>query len=148
MWEAAMDSLIQLVWELATHLKLVEKTEVECCGVTPYQGYLLMQLLESGPASMQDLSRNAGVAVSTMTRNIDKLEEKGLAKRTRSGPDARVAEAALTPAGVKTALKVRESWADYFARVSCNLNADEKSQVLAGLRALIAAIKKAGNCCK
>lgn len=141
-----MQDLGIFVLEMVDELKLVEKTDVECCGVTPYQGFILMRLLENGPVSMQELSRRMRVAVSTMTRNIDKLEENGYVARTRSNIDARVLHVILTKKGGDTGDLIKHSWQAYFERVEANLG-EQKKEVTQALSALLAAIRQAGSCC-
>lgn len=143
-----MDQLGKLVWELVDVLKIVEKSEVECCGVTPYQGYLLMRLLEEDSITMQSLAQQMGVALSTMTRNIDKLVEKDMAKRQRSHSDARVTEIELTEQGNEIAQRILFSWNTYFAKVNQILGEEQNSQVMLGLQTLLRAVQQAGNCCE
>ena len=140
-----MDQLGKLVWELVDVLKIVEKSEVECCGVTPYQGYLLMRLLDEDSVTMQDLAQQMGVALSTMTRNIDKLVEKDMAKRQRSHRDARVTEIALTEMGHEIAQTILLSWNTYFAKVNQILGEEQNNQVMLGLQTLLWAVQQAGR---
>ena len=142
-----MEQLGKLLWELVDVLKIVEKSEVECCGVTPYQGYLLMRLLAQDSVTMQDLAQAMGVALSTMTRNIDKLVEKEMVQRQRSHRDARVTEIVLTEKGQEVAQSILLSWETYFTRLGEILSEEQRSQVMLGLQTLLGAVKQAGTCC-
>ncbi len=143
-----MDRLGEAVWEIISELKLVEKTDLQCCGVTPYQGYLLMQLCDGDLVSMQQLAKKNGVAVSTMTRNIEKLEAGGLAKRVKSTKDARISLVELTEQGRSIGDAVSTAWQSYFNRIASNLDREQEAAVLYGLQALLDAMKLAGNCCE
>jgi DNA-binding MarR family transcriptional regulator len=143
-----MDELGGMIWELADALKLVEKKEVECCGVTPYQGFLLMKLLERRGMAMQELAREMGVAVSTMTRNVDKLEDKEMVRREQSDQDARSLKVTLTDAGEDTAARIASSWDGYFVRLRENMSPEETKQAHSGIRILLQAIRRTGNCCE
>lgn len=143
-----MNRIGEMVWQILDELKLVEKAEVQCCGVTPYQGYLLMQLLEHDRVSMQALAERMRVAVSTMTRNIDKLEAGGLVARVKSGRDARVSEVVLTEQGRQTGEVVAAAWRRYFDRLARLLAPEEQQAVVRGLELLLAGIRRAGCCCE
>jgi DNA-binding MarR family transcriptional regulator len=143
-----MNELGSLIWELADTLKLIEKKEVECCGVTPYQGFLLMKLLENRESAIQDLARQMNVAVSTMSRNVDKLEEKKLVQRKQASHDARSCQVSLTETGASAARQISSSWEDYFIKLTENISRDERHKVYEGLRILQAAIRRIGNCCE
>ena len=143
-----MNDLGALIWELADSLKLIEKKEVECCGVTPYQGFILMKLLEHNGLAMQDLAKRMNVAVSTMTRNVDKLEEKGVVQRIQATHDARSFEVQLTENGTMVAEQITSSWNDYFNKIKQNMSSDEKEQVQNGMQILIQAIRRTGVCCE
>lgn len=143
-----MNRIGRMVWEILDELKLVEKSEVECCGVTPYQGYILMQLINNGSMSMQLLAEKMRVAVSTMTRNIDKLEAKGFVKRVKSDQDARVSEVLLTKEGLEVGQTIAGLWHDYFKRLASHLEPEEQQAVVEGLEILLKGIRKAGCCCE
>jgi DNA-binding MarR family transcriptional regulator len=143
-----MDRITETVWELMAALKLVEKTEVRCCGVTPYQGYILAVLLECGPASMQFLAERMCVADSTMTRNIDKLEKSGMVRRIKSPRDARVINVLLTEKGKITGREVDCSWQDYYRNLVRCLGPEKEKTMMKGLEVLLEGIKMAGTCCE
>jgi MarR family transcriptional regulator for hemolysin len=67
---------------------------------------LLGDLAAQGPTRISDLATGAGVDVSTMSRTIRQLEEKGLVDR-RSGEDRRAAVIELTTQGLWTLRKVK-----------------------------------------
>lgn len=143
-----MERITEIVWELMTALKLVEKTEVRCCGVTPYQGYILALLLECQPASMQFLAEKMSVADSTMTRNIDKLEKNGMVKRIKCHQDARIIRVVLTEKGKITGREVDCSWRDYYRSLVRCLGTEKEKTMMTGLEVLLEGIKMAGNCCE
>jgi len=142
-----MKTVGELVLQMVNELKLAEKTEVECCGVTPYQGYILMLLLDRGSLSMQELSREMKVAVSTMTRNIEKLELKGFVTRIKSAQDARIIEVSLTARGKATGELISKSWEMYFGRISDLLGKEGEAEVAKAMEKLLSAMRQAGDCC-
>jgi len=73
----------------------------------PQMGVLL--LIWSGAATAPvELSRLLGVDPTSVTRLIDKLEDKGLAERRRSEVDRRAVNVALTKEGEAIAAQVPE----------------------------------------
>lgn len=59
----------------------------------------LLALYENGPLSPSQIARYIMVRSSTVTGIIDRLEQKGLVRRTRVSPDRRVITIELTEAG-------------------------------------------------
>jgi DNA-binding MarR family transcriptional regulator len=59
----------------------------------------LLALYENGPLSPSQIARHIMVRSSTVTGIIDRLEQKGLVRRTRVSPDRRVITIELTEAG-------------------------------------------------
>jgi len=59
----------------------------------------LLALNEAGPLPPSQIARHIMVKSSTVTGVIDRLEYKGLVKRTRNSPDRRVITIELTDAG-------------------------------------------------
>lgn len=65
---------------------------------------LALRCLASEPKlPMSRLARSLGVALSTSTKVVDRLTEKGLVERKRNHGDRRVVRVVLTAQGVKTA---------------------------------------------
>ena len=71
-----------------------------------------------------ELGKNARVKSSTMTDMIDRLEEDGIAERTRDEDDRRVVKVRLTDKGKKIkrqfSVKMREGVEEAFAHLSEN----------------------------
>lgn len=137
-----MNPLAALLMSIADELKLIEKVEVRSGELTPYQGYIVIKILETAPAPMRVLAERLGIAKSTMTRNIDKLEAAGLVKRVKSGEDGRVAYVDLTEKGHLAAQKIKKDWNNYFFLVEQQLDDEELMKVLEGLEIMLRALRK------
>jgi len=72
-------------------------------GVSAPQVACLMALLDNGPISPSQIAKKIMVESSTVTGIIDRLEQKGLAARTRVSQDRRVITVELTEAGRRLA---------------------------------------------
>lgn len=59
----------------------------------------LLALYEQGPLPPSHIAKHILVKSSTVTGIIDRLEQKGLVKRTRNSPDRRVVTIELTESG-------------------------------------------------
>jgi len=67
--------------------------------LTTAQWSPLMRLKKEGPSTVAELARCQAMDAGAMTRLLDRLEKKGLCKRTRSVEDRRVVQVDLTPEG-------------------------------------------------
>ena len=68
-------------------------------SVTAAQLNCLLALYEYGPLPPSRIARHIMVNSSTVTGIIDRLEQKGLVRRTRTSPDRRVITIELTDSG-------------------------------------------------
>jgi DNA-binding MarR family transcriptional regulator len=80
-------------------------TEVE---LSPQDGRAMMTLSGHGPITMTDFSEMLGVPLSTATRMVERLIEKGLAVRSRIEDDRRVVRVDLSEEGKKLHEKFAE----------------------------------------
>lgn len=67
--------------------------------LTTAQWSPLMRLKKDGPSTVAELARCQAMDAGAMTRLLDRLEKKGLCRRTRSVEDRRVVMVELTPEG-------------------------------------------------
>lgn len=75
-------------------------------GLTGPQLWAIKVLAESAPIMISDLARRMYLHPSTVIGILDRLESRGLLKRTRSTEDRRVVTVELTRKGKRTANKV------------------------------------------
>ena len=80
---------------IQAHSRWVERQ----CGVSAAQLWALWELHNAPGLRVSDLSRALSVHQSTASNMLDKLEEKALIRRDRSGRDQRVVRLYLTEAG-------------------------------------------------
>jgi DNA-binding MarR family transcriptional regulator len=73
--------------------------EVQPDGVTPVQCAALMMVNKSADMDQRTLARSIGFDTSTITGVLDRLEARGLLRRSLSALDARVRLIALTHQG-------------------------------------------------
>ncbi|WP_455375485.1 MarR family winged helix-turn-helix transcriptional regulator [Kaarinaea lacus] len=84
-----------VVRTIQAHSRWVEKQ----CGVSSVQLWAMWELFASPGQKVSDLSRLLSIHQSTASNMLDKMEEKKLIRRDRSGPDQRVVQLFLTKKG-------------------------------------------------
>jgi DNA-binding MarR family transcriptional regulator len=87
----------QVALLLARHAKL---------GASQAEAHVLAYLYGHGPSGLLALHRAFGHRRSTLTSVLDRLETRGLLRRTRSAGDRRAYDLTLTPAGRRRAARV------------------------------------------
>ena len=100
----------ELIHELATLLKPV--------GITPEQYHVLRILREAGAEGtpLTAVAERSPAGDPDVTRLLDRLEQRGLAKRSRDAVDRRVVTARITPDGRRLLNELDEPVAALHAR--------------------------------
>jgi DNA-binding MarR family transcriptional regulator len=124
-----------------------ERADVACCGVTVAQAAALEALGTEGPTRLGDLGRRLGIAPSTLTRNLARLEASGLVERETDAEDARSFRVALTGPGRKAARAVAAQEDDFAREVLQRIPAARRALVLESLGELLAAVRAATESC-
>jgi MarR family transcriptional regulator, 2-MHQ and catechol-resistance regulon repressor len=78
-----------------------DRNDICCYGISVSQCYTLEALEEHGTLPMQALAERLQLAISTVTRIVDQLVDKGLAERQNTPWDRRVCQVQLTEAGAR-----------------------------------------------
>lgn len=103
--------------------------QIHHSGQSGRQLSTLRYLLDNGPVTMGHLSDYLYITVSSTTELVAKLEEAGLAARTRSKRDNRVVEVALTHAGSRLAKATELGGIPLLRERLESLSADELGEV-------------------
>lgn len=82
-------------------------TELERFGVTGAQFEVLKNLFRNAVETNASLCRALHYDTGSMTRMLDRLQEKGLVRRERGARDRRVVLLRLTPAGERLLPRIR-----------------------------------------
>jgi DNA-binding MarR family transcriptional regulator len=78
-----------------------DRNDICCYGISVSQCYTLESLEEHGMLTMQALADHLQLAISTVTRVVDQLVDKGLAERQNAPWDRRVCQVRLTDVGAQ-----------------------------------------------
>lgn len=97
----------------------------------------VLALLASGPSPMRGLAEQLRCEPSNVTGIVDRLESQGLVERSPSPEDRRVKLAATTPAGLRTALELRDTLGDFAQAPLAALSSGERTVVRDLLRRML-----------
>ena len=110
---------------------------IESGGLTGPQQSAMQILVESDGLSLKDLSKELGLAHSTVSGIVDRLEKQGLVKRQTDEADRRLAKLVVTDQVRKF---LRETWPALemhpLAKALRAATPAEREQVLQGVRTL------------
>lgn len=132
---------------LVRRFSVSERADVQCCGMTVAQAATL-EALRDRPLRLGRLGERLGIAPSTLTRNLARLEENGLVRRRTDPRDRRAAVAELTAAGRRAAERLEEMERAFARSVLARLPPRHRRQVLDGLGDLLDAVRaETEPCC-
>jgi DNA-binding MarR family transcriptional regulator len=98
-------------------------------GIPPVQLQALAALA-GGDVRMRELARRLGLATSTVTRLVDRLEAAGLAERRSERPDRRSILVGLTARGDQALASVRGRLGAVLRELLAGLTATEQAELL------------------
>lgn len=97
--------------------------------LSPIQLYALV-LLGEEPLRIGTLADRLGLATSTVTRLVDRLERIGLAERRVSDSDRRAVTVKLTPTGKRVEAAAAKRRLDYFVDILASLAPTERGELV------------------
>ena len=96
---------------LQRHINKLAEDAFADIGLAPSHAFLLMALAEQKKCSASDLSELLGLAPSTITRFVDKLEKQGFCVRELEG---RVSYTSITAKGQRLIPEIHAGWKQLF----------------------------------
>lgn len=115
----------------------------ECCGDLSLVEFIaLKKTYENNNLSIQDISTALNFTKSGGTRIIDRLENKGYAKRERSPIDGRVCCAAITVKGKEAIIEIMERYTVYIEDMLKDLEPQTVDNIKDALEVLVKSIHK------
>ena len=138
--------LREVIRALVRRFSLAERADMSCCGMTVAQAATL-EAMTDGSLRLSDLGKRLGIAPSTLTRNLARLEHRGLIRKESDPIDGRAQRVALTDAGFDAAGEVR-CQEEIFARsVLDRLPQGSTDDALATLENLLTAVRSSTEAC-
>ncbi len=119
----------------------------KCCqGVTLSQCHTFDVLSKNGDLTMNELSRQMGLAKSTMTRIVNTMVRRGWLERKRDQRDKRWVSVRLTAEGRKMSENVNRSSREYVQRILKHLPAEKIPQLVESLNLVVRSVEKDAQC--
>lgn len=127
---------------------ILDRHEKSCHGVTLSQHYAIDALYRKNVLTMNELSRELGLAISTLTRIVDVLTRNGLVSRNQSKQDRRKVCIELTEKG-KTLAEELNSYAELFWQdILETIPAEKTPELIEDLKILLKALDGAERPCR
>jgi len=117
--------------ERQVELALIAQTD--CCGVTPAQCHLLLEVEELGEVSIGDLASALELDASTLSRTVDGLVKAGLLVRREDPANRRRQLVCLTVSGRGKTDYINDLCDRYYKGLLDALPADEAGTLLEAL---------------
>lgn len=144
--DAQAHRLRELIRALVRRFSIAERADMSCCGMTVAQAATLEALSGRG-MRLNALGRRLGIAPSTLTRNLTRLEERGLIRRQPDPIDGRAQRVVLTDAGLAAASEIKGQEEAFARSVLDRLPEGSASEALKTLENLLTAVRGATEQC-
>jgi DNA-binding MarR family transcriptional regulator len=141
------ERLRALIRALVRRFQLAERADISCCGVTVAQAATLEALADGGGLRLGELGSRLGITASTLSRNINRLEERGLVRRRPDVEDRRAAVVELTTDGRRAAAEIERQEAVFARDILDRLPAGASRATLDAVEQLLHAIRDATDSC-
>jgi DNA-binding MarR family transcriptional regulator len=140
--------LLRALRALIRSQQISERADTSCCGMTVAGAAVIQLLYLEGPLRLGALSKRLGIAPSTLTRNVERIEERGLVRGVPDPDDGRALRMRLTTSGRRAAREF-ERQNEHFAELLLQgLPATRRRRAVEGLMDLLEGIDKiAGPSC-
>ncbi|HEV8662248.1 MAG TPA: MarR family winged helix-turn-helix transcriptional regulator [Candidatus Methylomirabilis sp.] len=139
---AAAERMHRITKELSRRYQFRDRNAICCHGLSVTQCYALDALTDGGELTVTALARHLFLAVSTVTRILEPLERKGLARRRRGTGDRREVRIAITPRGRSLLGRIRAELVETQRALLSPLARVEREAVLKTLEGLVEAVTR------
>lgn len=144
---SAAEEIHSLIHQLLRTMESSDRETCACHDVTHLQGMVLVEIAKNQPLNMQQLAQSMQLAVSTMSRVVDKLVNAGLIDRQPDKDDRRVVQCTLTNAGQDTARQLKGCYDEFFDKLVTNIPTGDLPGFLSGLRLMVKQVQAAISGC-
>ena len=139
--------LRESVRQLERKLGFLKESELTCCGVSFAQCHALVEIGRAKSISLNQLAELMNLDASTMSRTVNNLVNKHLAKRRTDKNDRRCVCIELTAKGNDLYESIEADMDRYYKNIFDKIQEEKRSQVLESIEILINAIGE-DYCCK
>jgi DNA-binding MarR family transcriptional regulator len=135
--------VLDLVFDLSRGTRCCQQEAVFCEDLTFLQFYTLDLVAQRENFPLAELREALQVEKSTATRQIEPLIERGYLLKAKLPADGRALGLRLTPAGCEVHVRVEKCVARFVGALDEALPADQRQEVYAAVRLLLAAVQTA-----
>lgn len=128
--------VVELISKLMTKIKQREQGYFKEINLTRTQVILLTMVAHYGEMKVSEISKKLGVANSTVSDTIDRLEVQGLVERNRSKEDRRVVYIKVTNQCEKRSPNYTEEIKNSIWKLADVATVEELDAILYGMKAL------------
>jgi DNA-binding MarR family transcriptional regulator len=132
---------------LVRRFALSERADVACCGMTVAQAATLEVLRTEGATRLGALGRRLGISPSTLTRNLRRLQARGLLTRLPDPDDTRAALVSLSEAGRRAATRIVRQEESFAMTILEQFRPGRSRAALTSMEELLAAVRGATESC-
>ena len=129
--------------EILAHIKALRRdvlhnplADAERSGLTGPQVTVMASLVSRGPSTVTELSRNVGMSHSTASGIVDRLQTRGLVRRTRDATDRRRTRITVTEKVTRYVRQIEGGPSGRLAAALEGASAGQRRAVRNGLRVL------------
>ena len=132
-----------IIKQLIHKIIIIDRTEKLCHGVTLTQAFTIGTLHKKNVLTMNELSQELGLALSTLTRIIDILVRDKMVVRKSSSTDRRKVCIELTDNGKELAKKLDKTGKNFWNEIFLTLPENKRDETISILNMLLDALDKA-----
>jgi len=120
-----------------------------CCGqeVSLIQSHIIYEIKRQHKPSMQDVANALGVDITTFSRQVKTLVEKGYVKKTPHQDDNRINVLSLTEAGEQVERDLETTMNENLDQIMSQFSQFERQSIINSLNLLSSAMQKSDLCC-
>lgn len=133
--------------ELIKKYQFRDRNKMVCCGLSVSQCYIIETLKRYDTLNMNQLAEKMHLSVSTITRVIEPLVQKGFVKREEDPNDRRVRYISITKEGQAV---FKKSWKNVFESektILSNIPFEQREQLIQFLNQLNKSVNHWQACC-
>jgi DNA-binding MarR family transcriptional regulator len=145
--DLAAQRLRAAIRALVRRFSISERADTACCGMTVAQAATVEALASEGPLRRGGLGRRLGIAPSTLTRNLARLEASGLAERLHDEADGRAGRVGLTAAGRRAAARLERQEQAFARQILGMLPEERRGAAVDALIELLGVVRQATETC-
>lgn len=132
---------------LMQRILILDRNEKMCYGVTLAQHHVIDTLYRKNKLPMNELSKEQGLAISTLTRIIDVLVRDEIVERVANPNDRRKVCVQLTEKGLALAEKLKACTQKFWSNVLDFIPEEKKSGVVDNVKILLEVLERVHETC-